>query len=179
MEKPWYRRWFGKSQTPVPEDIKAKADHGDAEAQFNMGVQCASGEGGDFLQAAQWYRKAAEQDHALAQFNLGVMYAKGQGVVRDEAQAEAWFGKAALQGDAGAQFQLGCRCQRASQKGSDQEAHELKMEAFKWYRLAAAQDYKNSATACDSMTLSMSNEEVATGTRRATDFIAHRTPVAH
>ncbi|EET45192.1 hypothetical protein NEISICOT_01187 [Neisseria sicca ATCC 29256] len=30
----------------------------------------------DHAQAAQWYRKAAEQGHAVAQYNLGVAYKK-------------------------------------------------------------------------------------------------------
>ena len=35
------------------------------------------------IEAAKWYRLAAEQDHAGAQFNLGVMYHEGQGVQAD------------------------------------------------------------------------------------------------
>ena len=61
----------------------------------------------DDAQAAQWYRKAAEQGYAQAQSNLGVMYANGQGVRQDYVQAVQWFGKAAEQGIAEAQSNLG------------------------------------------------------------------------
>ena len=52
----------------------------------------------DDAQAAQWFRKAAEQGVAQAQYNLAVMYAKGRGVRQDGEQAVQWFRKAAEQG---------------------------------------------------------------------------------
>lgn len=180
MDKPWYRKWFGHTQPepqpPAPgEEIRTKANLGDPEAQFGLGLRYASGRGeeADFAQAIQWYLKAAAQHHPLAQFNLGVMYTKGQGVERDEVAAAKWFEKAALQGDPGAQFNLGVRCQRSSFKGIASNSPESKIEAFKWYQLAAAQGYKDSAAACDTLTLSMSVEEVADGARRAAKFVAN------
>ena len=58
------------------------ADYENAEVQFGMGLKFASGKGVvlNYVQAAEWYRKAAEQNHSLAQFNLGMMFAHGQGV---------------------------------------------------------------------------------------------------
>ena len=126
----------------------------------------------DLVQAAQWYRKAADQNHPLAQFNLGLMYTKGEGVPQDDAQAVAWMRKAAQQGDAGAQFNLGMRYHRASVWGLQLDALESKVEARKWLQLAAAQGYKGSAEACERMTLGMNREEVAEGNRRATAFVA-------
>ena len=49
----------------------------------------------DQAQAAEWYRKAAEQGLARAAYNLGSMYAMGQGVGRDQAEAYFWLGVAA------------------------------------------------------------------------------------
>ena len=49
----------------------------------------------NFTQAAEWYRKAAEQGLAKAQNNLGAMYALGQGVSRDDVTAYMWFTLAA------------------------------------------------------------------------------------
>ena len=54
------------TDTPKPvteaefEQTKAKAEAGDAEGQFNLGVIYAydSGKGGDFKEAAKWWRKA-------------------------------------------------------------------------------------------------------------------------
>jgi hypothetical protein len=47
------------------------ADGGDAEAQFGLGVVYGSGSGGvdeDDVEAARWYRRAADQGLAVAQF---------------------------------------------------------------------------------------------------------------
>ena len=52
----------------------------------------------DYVAAAQWYRKAAEQGNAPAQSNLGIMYENGRGVEKDPAQAVEWYRKAAEQG---------------------------------------------------------------------------------
>ncbi|MGA2170957.1 MAG: hypothetical protein ABSG62_22455, partial [Terracidiphilus sp.] len=49
------------------------AEQGYADAQFNLGVAYAYGEGvrQDYARAAVWLRKAAEQGHAEAQRSLG------------------------------------------------------------------------------------------------------------
>jgi len=136
-------------------------------------VNYGSAEGNlqDLVQAAQWYRKAADQNHSLAQFNLGLMYTKGEGVPQDEAAAVSWMRKAADQGDAGAQFNLGMRYHRASVWGLQLDSLESKVEAYKWLQLAAAQGYKGSADACERLTLGMEREEVAEGNRRAAAFV--------
>src|SRR2546430_15513488 len=81
-QTPWYRRFFHRARTLDLRATRDKANQGDAEAQFTLGLKYGTAEGGsqDLGQAAQWYRKAAEQNHSLAQFNLGLMYAKGEGV---------------------------------------------------------------------------------------------------
>ena len=56
----------------------------------------------DYVEAAKWYRKAAEQELAIAQFNLGWIYENGEGVPKDMAEATKWYRKAAEQGDADA-----------------------------------------------------------------------------
>ncbi len=172
MDKSWYRKFFSHPQTPEPEAASPKTDYGDAEVQFNMGLKFANGGSAtrDYAQAAEWYHKAAEQSHSLAQFNLGMMYANGQGVTRDAAQSVMWFGKAARLGDAGAQFNLGESCHRASLQGQRKDAPESRIEAYKWYRLAAAQGYQDSETAYATLTLNMTREDVAAGNRRVDEF---------
>jgi uncharacterized protein len=85
------------------------AEEGHANAQGNLGVMYANGQGvpQDYAQALIWTRKAANQGDAVAQNNLGVMYRDGQGVPQDYAQALIWLRKAADQGDAVAQNNLG------------------------------------------------------------------------
>lgn len=62
--------------------LRARADHGDAEAQVIIGVLYAKGQGvaQDYAEALRWFRKAADQGLAEAQFNLGFMYDKGRGL---------------------------------------------------------------------------------------------------
>src|SRR5580658_452979 len=113
---------------------QSKADDGNAEAQFSMGLKFASGRLAalDYTKAAHWYLQAANQNHALAQFNLGLMFAGGQGVAQDDAQSVRWMQMAARQGDAGAQHHLGLRHRRASLQEPAQDALESNLEAYKW-----------------------------------------------
>ena len=85
------------------------AEQGNADAQFNLGLMYANGQGvrQDDAQAVQWYRKAAEQGDAQAQLALGLRYATGQGVRQDIVIAKEWFGKACDNGK-----QLGCDAYR-------------------------------------------------------------------
>ena len=84
-------------------DLRAKAEQGDASAQFNLGLAYEDGLGvaKDQVEAAKWYRKAAEQGHAKAQFNLGVAYDNGRGVAKDQVEAYAWFNLAAIKNEDG------------------------------------------------------------------------------
>jgi TPR repeat protein len=49
------------------------------------------------VQAASWYRKAAEQGYSPAEFSLGLFYVHGWGVPQDYTQALVWYSKAAEQ----------------------------------------------------------------------------------
>ena len=49
----------------------------------------------DYVQAAAWYRKAADQGFAAAQYGLGRCYYTGQGVPQDYAEAYFWADLAA------------------------------------------------------------------------------------
>jgi TPR repeat protein len=172
MSKSWFRKLFSHPSAANSATALAPTGGGDAETQFGRGLKYASGTGAaqDYAQAAEWYRKAAAQNHSLAQFNLGMMYARGQGVTRDPVQSRMWFDRAAQQGDAGAQFNLGDSCQRASLELMPVNASESRIEAYKWFCLAAAQGYKGSQTACITMTLNMTRDDVAAGNRRVADF---------
>jgi TPR repeat protein len=174
MEKSWFGKMFGASQESRLAAALPDADCADAETQFNRGLQCAigAGESQDYAKAADWYRKAAEQNHGLAQFNLGVMYARGQGVVRDDAQSAAWFSRAAERGDAGGQYHTGRNYQRASMDGLPADAPEARIEAYKWFQLSAAQGYKDSAGAHVTLTVKMTREDVTEAGKRAARFVA-------
>ena len=73
-------------------DLRARAEAGAADAQYDLGFLYDNGYGvaQDYQAALTWYRKAAEQGHAYALWNLGVMHAHGIGRAKDYTQAEAW-----------------------------------------------------------------------------------------
>ena len=172
MDKLFFRRWFSSPQKLAVENTETRAGHGDAEAQFSLGVKFArDGASQDYAQAAQWYLKAADQSHSLAQFNLGIMYASGQGVPRDEAKSRVWMQKAADLGDAGAQYNIGMRYHRASLDGLPEAAPESRIQAYKWLQLAAAQGYRGSEAAWAFVALTMTREDVADGGRRVAAFV--------
>ncbi len=173
MGNSWYQKLFGLEPQDRHDDVRARADHGDADAQFSLGVlySAAEGEQQDLPQAARWYQQAAEQNHPLAEFNLSLMLAEGQGVPRDDAGALRWMRRAADHGDAGAQYSLGKLCHRASLAGAELDAAESRIEAYKWLTLAAAQGYKDAAISCAGLSLVMSREELAEANARAQDLL--------
>lgn len=83
---------------------KKAAEHGVAEAQFNLALMYEKGQGvpQDYEKAFHWYQQAAEQGFPAAQHNLGIIYYKGQGVPQDYQKAYQWFSLSANQGDKGA-----------------------------------------------------------------------------
>jgi hypothetical protein len=89
--------------------LLAKAKSGDAASEYLVAIEFQKGDivPRDFVQAADWYRKAADQGYAPAQYKLGLLYRqKESGIMKDDAQAAAWLRKAADQGHAGAQSAL-------------------------------------------------------------------------
>src|ERR1035437_7853606 len=78
-------------------ELKARAEIGDAKAQCILGDKYHHGEGlpRDYAEAVKWYRKAAEEGDTGGQHSLGFMYEYGEGVPRDYAEALKWYRKAA------------------------------------------------------------------------------------
>jgi uncharacterized protein len=90
-------------------DPRNKAEQGDAEAQYNLGMLYYEGHGvrQEYATARHWWEQAATQGNAWAQHRLGVLYQKGRGVPQDDATAREWFEKAAAQG--GVKIGVGCQ----------------------------------------------------------------------
>jgi TPR repeat protein len=177
MEKSWLGKMISHPQKLKSAMVPFDVDYADADVQFSLGLKFASGAGAtaDYAQAADWYRKAAEQNHGLAQFNLGIMYAHGQGVARDDAQSVVWFGRAANLGDAGGQYHMGRIRQRTSLEELPAEATESRIEAYKWFQLAAAQGYQNSDIAYATLTFKMSWADVTEAIERVAKFSPTKT----
>ena len=52
----------------------------------------------DYLEALNWFKKAALQGHPLAQYNVGYMYEKGEGTPQDYVEAAKHYRQAAERG---------------------------------------------------------------------------------
>ncbi len=83
-------------------ELFAKAEQGDAKAQFKLGSRYEYGNGVEqsYEKAVKWYRKAAEKKNAEAQFKLGHCYEQGKGVSPSNEEAIRWYKRAGQQGDA-------------------------------------------------------------------------------
>jgi len=80
--------------------VKAKAEAGNAEAQFELGsYYLDQGTSESYSNGVTWFHKAAEQNYPKAQSALGVCYLRGQGVAPDISEAAEWLTKAEGQGD--------------------------------------------------------------------------------
>src|SRR5262249_16997981 len=67
------------------EELRALAEHGDAEAQWNLGTRYRNGEGvlQDDARAVRWFLLAAEQGNLNAQSAVAASYWAGRGVPKD------------------------------------------------------------------------------------------------
>ena len=132
------------------EEVKAKAEKGDAEAQMWLGWHYLDGEGvaKDSKQATIWWRKSAEQGHEVSINNLAGFYfrIKNRDVKdrtpEDVAQAVFWWRKGAELGYPDSQNELaGCYFygngvekdmvravslyRKAAEQGHDESQHDL------------------------------------------------------
>ena len=150
-----------------------------------------------YIQAAKWFRKAAEQGHEKAQFNLGVMASLGRGMATNDTEAIHWWQKSAEQGNARAQNNLGFAF--ANGRGATQNHAEAAkwlgrsadqgfaqaqfnygglffegkgvatnyVEAYKWFSLAALQRYPRAEQYVVEVGTKLSGAETATALREA------------
>ena len=117
--------------------LLAKAEEGDAQAQYELGEMYYFGEKGTEVngtQAAHWYLKAAEQGHAQAQYSLAVLYNDGELVHADMKKALYWYGQAAQQGHSGAMTNIGSIFTIGQLAGVVEDVHR----AAYWYEKAHA-----------------------------------------
>lgn len=117
-------------------ELRAKAEKGDADAQYRLSGCYIAGKGvmKSYAEAMVWLRKAAEQNHAKAQLYLARGYTKGVGVPKDEVEAMKWLRKAADLNLAMAQTDLGVRYFKGV--GLPKDA----TEGVRWIRKAAEQN---------------------------------------
>jgi len=101
-----YDELIEKGDLPKPDlparfhTMLARADGGDAEAQFEVAMMYFVGRGtrSDRAKTVDYLKKAADQDHAMAQLRLANTYIQGvAGNPHDEAKAAYWLRRSAVQ----------------------------------------------------------------------------------
>src|SRR6266496_1681980 len=152
-------------QRPI-EEVKAKAEAGDAESEVELGVRYEQGKGvaKDQAEAVKWFRKAAEQNYAKAQYNLAHCFDTGEGVAKDPVEAVKWYRKAAEQNYATAQENLG-----VCYVSGEGVAEDL-VEAYKWLLLAVRQGNEHAKEGVTLLEHALRPEQIAQGQKRARDF---------
>ena len=101
------------------EALRQAAEQGRADAQFQLGMESIkTGKklrkshedekaDADFREAAEWFRRAADQGYAAAQCELAKLHLEGLGVEKNDAEAARWIAMAADIGDIEALFVRG------------------------------------------------------------------------
>jgi hypothetical protein len=147
------------------DELRTKANQGDAIAQLSLGVIYDQGQGvpQDYAEAVHWFRKAADQGHSLAQYLLGGMYYLGQGVPQDYIEASRWFQQAAEQGNTLAQSALGLMYSMGDGVPQDYVLSHM------WLNLAAATSSDKRA-ARDRVASKMTREQIAEAQRLAREW---------
>lgn len=90
-------------------ELKAAADAGDAESQYELGQAYFFGESvcKDEAEGVKWFIKAAEQNHTQSIANLARCYINGVGVEKDEKKGVEYVRILAEQGDWASRQYLG------------------------------------------------------------------------
>ncbi len=114
------------------------ATAGSVPAQIETGLRYTQGIGTvpNRVEAARWFREAAQAGNPIAQFNLGALHAAGllSGGTPDYAAARPWFEQAAAQGHPDAQYNLGLAAAQGLGQPVDNES------AARWFAAAAQAD---------------------------------------
>jgi hypothetical protein len=139
---------------------------GQPEKLGNQAIQdFTSGEAayklGNMVEAASWYRKAAEQGYAPAQSGLGILYDLGQGVSQDYQQALSWYAKAAEQGDRKAQNNLGFMY------GEGKGVAQDRSTAHMWFNIAGVRGHEDGRKNRDFVEKLMSPAQILDAQKRA------------
>jgi hypothetical protein len=79
--------------------VQRSAQHGNLQAQYELGIALRDGRGTiqDYEAARKWVQLAAEGGIGQAQYELGIMYRSGRGVTPDNLKSYVWLNLAAAQ----------------------------------------------------------------------------------
>ncbi|MDA8224912.1 MAG: hypothetical protein M0T86_03210 [Betaproteobacteria bacterium] len=99
--------------------MQALMDEGNAVAQNWLGLHFQSGS--DYVSAARWFLKAADQGNVLAQDNLGNLYETGRGVLPNPVVAYALYSLAASSNQRWVRLHSRTSLQRVGASMSDEQ----------------------------------------------------------
>ena len=121
------------------EDMRARAEAGDALAQFLIGYSYEQGITvvQNYQEAVKWYRLAAAQGRGEALEQLGLMYDLGRGVAQNYTRAYVWYSLAAAKGNANA----------ASNR--DEVRNQLSPQALEQAQAQATRCFESNFQDCD------------------------------
>ena len=151
------------------EELRKKAEQGDAKAQFKLGITPYATESENVInknKGLEWLIKAAEQGLPEAQSFLAAIYVFGDGVEQNMIEALKWNRKAAEQGFAKAQQQMG----RFYANGHVVAKNDV--IAYMWYLLAKANGDEAAIEDTKIIENMLSIEQRAEGQRLATEWQA-------
>lgn len=129
-----YGRGPNKNSYSAKEYYEKAAKLGYAKAQCNLGHMLYDQR--NYIQAVEWYRKAAAQNFPRGWNNLGVCYAEGNGLPKNPEKAVECYRKAAEMDYEIGQYNLG----RCYLRGLGVDVN--RDEARKWLQKAAAKGHK-------------------------------------
>lgn len=146
-----------KSPAKVQEETVAKAESREAQAQYELGIIYANGDGVEqnYQEAVKWLRLAAEQGSSAAQATLGGLYSVGDNVPQDYNEALKWSRLAADQGNPQAQTVLGVMY--ALGQGVNQDF----VQALMWLNLSFEQGIEEGGHFRDFIQEKMTAEQIA------------------
>jgi TPR repeat protein len=123
-------------------------EKGNSEMQYNLGVFYDTR---SQLEAAYWYKQAADKGYAAAQYRLAICYDRGKGVVRNKEEANKWYAAAAAQDEKYALVSYDRT--KAAEEGDIVAQNELGEECYEngdylqaemWWLRALSQEYAES-----------------------------------
>jgi TPR repeat protein len=118
------------------EALTKKAQEGDRQAQYDLGMVYYSGREEiprNMELGAEWFLKSAQQGHTEAEFAIGRCYFYGRGVPRDKVLGLEWYHQAAMKDHKQAAYALG-DCYFLGEGVARDHA-----ESIKWFSKSAAQ----------------------------------------
>ncbi len=165
LGNPWRRRsnsplatnpqFLGRAQTLTPstprgtsatvismtrdslEEVRQRAERGDANAQLQLGAAYASGKDNlqNYSEAVKWLTRSAEQGNVTAATSLGAFYWAVRGVTQGYVDAYVWSAIAEVEGDEASSY----RVRILQSRLSPGELAEAKRRATTWFHLHSKQ----------------------------------------